>query len=170
MSLHFIGFPTNARRRTYQIFNSVKTFYNFLLYTNKPPRANQCKKGTSMKARKFVLIYFKTVKATQSTQGKKKKNTARKKVNTGLMKKMNSHQNKEKHGRKTNLANSLGAGYASYFKAVFFVSCGSLWFRSGARYLTSEQFSLSRLVLVLVGCLHYSVLSYTLLNTLENFM
>ena len=26
-----------------------------------------------MKARKFVLIYFKTVKATQSTQGKKTK-------------------------------------------------------------------------------------------------
>ena len=70
-----------------------------------------------MKARKFVLIYFKTVKA--------KKNTARKKVNTRL-KKMSSRQNKEKHGRKTNLANSLGAGYASYFKAVFCVSCGSL--------------------------------------------
>ena len=50
-----------------------------------------------MKARKFVLIYFKTVKATQSTQGKK--TTARKKVNTRL-KKMNSRQNKEKHGRK----------------------------------------------------------------------
>ena len=70
-----------------------------------------------MKARKFVLNYFKTVKATQSTQGKK--TTARKKVNTRL-KKMSSRQNKEKHGRKKkNLANSLGAGYASYFKAVF---------------------------------------------------
>ena len=71
-----------------------------------------------MKARKFVLIYFKTVKATQSTQGKK--TTARKKVNTRL-RKMSSRQNKEKHGRKKkkNLANSLGAGYASYFKAVF---------------------------------------------------
>ena len=34
-----------------------------------------------MKARKFVSIYFKTVKATQ---GKKKKNTARYKVNTQL--------------------------------------------------------------------------------------
>ena len=82
-----------------------------------------------MKARKFALIYFKTVKATQSTQGKKKKkkkkNTARKKVNTRL-KKMSSRQNKEKHGRKTNLANSLGTGYASYFKSVFYVSCGSL--------------------------------------------
>ena len=50
-----------------------------------------------MKARKFVLIYFKTVKATQSTQGKK--TTARKKVNMRL-KKMSSRQNKEKHGRK----------------------------------------------------------------------
>ena len=77
-----------------------------------------------MKARKFVLIFFKTVKATQSTQGQKK-NTARKKVITRL-KKMSSRQNKEKHGRKTNLANSLGAGYVSYFKAVFCVSCGSL--------------------------------------------
>lgn len=75
-----------------------------------------------MKATKFVLIYFKTVKATQSTQGKKNK-TARKKVNTRL-KKMSSRQNKEKHGRKTNLANSLGAGYASCFKAVF---CVSFW-------------------------------------------
>ena len=69
-----------------------------------------------MKARKFVLIYFKTVKAIQSTQGKKK-NSA-KKVNTRL-KKMSSRQNKEKHGYKTKLANSLRAGYASYFKAVF---------------------------------------------------
>ena len=71
-----------------------------------------------MKAREFVLIYFKTVKVTQSTQGKK--TTARKKVNTRL-KKMSSRQNKEKHGRKKEkkLANSLGAGYASYFKAVF---------------------------------------------------
>ena len=32
----------------------------------------------------------------------------------------------KKHGCKTNLANSLRAGYASYFKAVFCVSCGSL--------------------------------------------
>ena len=48
----------------------------------------------------------------------RKKKTARKKVNTRL-KKMSSSQNKEKHGRKTNLANSLRAGYASYFKAVF---------------------------------------------------
>ena len=31
-----------------------------------------------MNARKFVLIYFKTVKATQSTQGQKKKNSAKK--------------------------------------------------------------------------------------------
>ena len=76
-----------------------------------------------MKARTFVLIYFKTVKATQ---GKKKKNSARYKVNTRL-KKMGSRQNKENHGCKTNLANSLGAGYASYFKAVFVEElCGSL--------------------------------------------
>ena len=68
-----------------------------------------------MKAREFVLIYFKTVK-TITPRGKK--HTARNKVNTRL-KKMSSRQNKENHGRKTNLANSLGAGYASYFKAVF---------------------------------------------------
>ena len=96
-----------------------KNILQLLLYTNKPPRANQCKKRTSMKARKFVLIFFKTVKATQSTKGKKKKKTAR-------LKKMSSLQNKEKHGRKNNLANSLGAGYASYFKAVLCMSCGSL--------------------------------------------
>ena len=71
-----------------------------------------------MKARKFVLIYFKTVKATQSTQGqkKKKKNGAKKSQHAG---KENERQNKEKHGHKTKLENSLGAGYASYFKAVF---------------------------------------------------
>ena len=77
-----------------------------------------------MKARKFVLIYFKTVKATQSTQGKKK-NSARKKVNTRL-KKMSSRQNKEKHGCKTKLANSLRAGYEVILKQFFCVSCGSL--------------------------------------------
>ena len=32
---------------------------------------------------------------------------------------MSSRQNEENDGCKTNLANSLGAGYASYFKAVF---------------------------------------------------
>ena len=32
---------------------------------------------------------------------------------------MSSRQNKENYGRKTNLANSLGVGYASYFKAAF---------------------------------------------------
>ena len=75
-----------------------------------------------MKVRKFVLIYLFTSK--QSRQHNllkaKKKKRARKKVNTRL-EKMSSRQNKEKHGRKTNLANSLGAGYASYFKEVFFV-------------------------------------------------
>ena len=70
-----------------------------------------------MKARKFVLIYFETVKATQLKA--KKKNTVRNKVNTRL-KKMSSRQNKENHVCKTNPANSIGAGYASYFKAVFF--------------------------------------------------
>ena len=83
-----------------------------------------------MKARKFVLIYFKTVKATQDKKKKKKKkkkNTARYKAETLLykvntrLKKMTSHQKKENHSCKTNLANSLGAGYASYFKAVFCV-------------------------------------------------
>ena len=69
-----------------------------------------------MKARKFVLIYFKTVKATR---GKKIQR------DTKSTKKMSSRQNEENHGCKTNLANSLGAGYASYFKAVFCVR--ELW-------------------------------------------
>ena len=64
-----------------------------------------------MKARKFVLIYFKTVKATQ---GKKK-----------IQRDTKSTKNEENHGCKKNLANSLGAGYASYFKAVFCVR--ELW-------------------------------------------
>ena len=34
---------------------------------------------------------------------------------------MSSRQYEENHGCKTNLVNSLGAGYASYFKAVFFL-------------------------------------------------
>ena len=42
-----------------------------------------------MKTRKFVLIYFKTVKATQSTQGKKNYSA-----------KKSQHAAKEKHGRK----------------------------------------------------------------------
>ena len=65
-----------------------------------------------MKARKFVLIYFKTVKATQ---GKKKKKIQR---DTKSTKKMSSRQNKENHGCKTNLANSLGAGYARVERVV----------------------------------------------------
>ena len=75
-----------------------------------------------MKAREFVLIYFKTVKAKQSTQGINtgKKKIQRSKVNSQL-RKMSSRQNKENHGRKTNLANSLVAGYVSYFKTVFCV-------------------------------------------------
>ena len=66
-----------------------------------------------MKARKFVLIYFKTVKAKKSTEDKK--STVRKKVNTRL-KKMSLRQNKAKHGRKKKklIANSLGAGYVIY--------------------------------------------------------
>ena len=73
-----------------------------------------------MKARKSVLIYFKTLKATQ---GKKKKIQR----DTKSTKKMSSRQNEENYGCKTNLANSLGAGYASYFKAVFFVCVRELW-------------------------------------------
>ena len=65
-----------------------------------------------MKARKFVLIYFKTVKATQ---GKEKK----------IQRDTKSTKNEENRGCKTNLAKSLGAGYASYFKAVFCVR--ELW-------------------------------------------
>ena len=71
-----------------------------------------------MKARKFVLT---SKQSRQHNQLKAKKTTARKKVNTRL-RKMSSRQNKEKHGRqKKTLANSLGAVYASYFKAVLAV-------------------------------------------------
>ena len=72
-----------------------------------------------MKARKFVLIYFKTVKATQSTQGKK--TTARKKSQHAAKEnEFTPEQRKTRpQKKKKKLANSLGAGYASYFKAVF---------------------------------------------------
>ena len=70
-----------------------------------------------MKARKFVLIYFKTVKATQSTQGKKKKYSARQSQHAAKRNELAPEQRKSWPQNK--LANSLGAGYASYFKAVF---------------------------------------------------
>ena len=64
-------------------------------------------------------ICFDLLQTSQgNTINSRQKTTARKKVNTRL-KKMSSRQNKENHGRKKTLANSSGAGYASYFKAVF---------------------------------------------------
>ena len=63
-----------------------------------------------MKARKFG---FDLLQNSQSNS-----NTARYKVTTQL-KNMSSHQNEENNGRKANLANSLGAGYASYLKQFF---------------------------------------------------
>ena len=93
-----------------------------------------------MKTRKFVLIYFKTVKATQSTQGKKDY-SAKKSQHAAEENEFTPEQRKTRPQKKKNLANSSGAGYASYFKAVFVCVVA-------ARYLTSEQFSLSRLVLV----------------------
>ena len=70
-----------------------------------------------MKARKFVLIYFKTVKATQSTQGKK--NYSAKKSQHAAKENEFTPEQRKTRPQKKNLADSLGAGYASYFKAVF---------------------------------------------------
>ena len=49
---------------------SIKNFLQLLLYANTPLGVIQCKKDLD-EAKKFVLIYFKTVKAKQSIQGKK---------------------------------------------------------------------------------------------------
>ena len=71
-----------------------------------------------MRAKKIVLIYFKTVKAKKSTQGKKKIYIYHKvsKVNSRLNK-MNSRPNKENHSGKTNSANSLGAGLSHFYSS-----------------------------------------------------
>ena len=71
-----------------------------------------------MKAKKFLLIYFK--QSRQNNQLKAKKNTAKQSQLAAKENELPRH-NKENHGRKTSLANSLGAGYVSYFKAVFCV-------------------------------------------------
>ena len=60
-----------------------------------------------MKAKRFVLIYFKTVKAKRSTQGTEQSEPA---ANNQL----NSRQNKENHSGKTDPANSLGAGLSHF--------------------------------------------------------
>ena len=97
-----------------------------------------------MKARKFVLIYFKTVKATQG-----KKNTARYKVN----------KENENHG---SAKQTWQIHWRLYFKAVF---------------LCERVVAVCDLEVVLAieqannGCMiNNCVLSYTLLNTLQNFM
>ena len=117
MSLHFIGFPTNARRRTYQIL-VLKTFYTYYCTLINLLEQNSVKKDLDEgKEICFDLLQNSQGKIINSRQNKKysaKKSQMR-------LKKMSSRQNKEKHGHKTNLANSLGAGYASYFKVVFFV-------------------------------------------------
>ena len=58
---------------------------------------------------KEVCFAYLLQNSQNNSRQKKKKNSARYKVNTRL-KKTSSRQNKENHGFKTNLANSLGAG------------------------------------------------------------
>ena len=67
-----------------------------------------------MKAKKFALIYFKTLYSRLKDQLK-----ALNKVNSRLNK-MNLHRNKENHSGKTNSANSFGAGF-SHFLSNYFV-------------------------------------------------
>ena len=71
-----------------------------------------------MEPKKFVLIYFKTVKAKNQLKAKKKK-MGQNKVNSQLNK-LNSRRNKENHD-KTNLAISSEAGFVRHFKSSFFV-------------------------------------------------
>ena len=63
-----------------------------------------------MKAKKFVLICFETVKAKRSTQGQK---LPQNKDNSRLNK-MNSCHDKEIYSGKTNSANSFGAGLSHF--------------------------------------------------------
>ena len=71
MSLHFIGLLTYARRCTHQILVKIKGL-ELLLYANTPVEGQFNVKRTLMKAKKFVLIYFKTC------QGKKNQLKAKK--------------------------------------------------------------------------------------------
>ena len=103
---------------------SIKTFYNFYYTLINLLEQISVKKDLD-EGKEICFDLLQNSQGNTINSRPKKKKTARKKVNTRL-KKMSSRQNKEKHGRKTNLANSWGAGYASYFKAVFCVSCGSL--------------------------------------------
>ena len=95
---------------------SIKTFYNFYCTLINLVEQISVKKDLD----EDKEICFDLLQNSQgNTINSRQKTTARKKVNTRL-KKMSSRQNKENHGRKKkNLANSSGAGYASYFKAVF---------------------------------------------------
>ena len=67
-----------------------------------------------MKARKFVLIYFKTVKAKKSTEGKKIY-SAKKSQHAAKENEFTPEQSKTRPQKKKKLiANSLGAGYVIY--------------------------------------------------------
>ena len=83
---------------------------------------------------------------------------------------MNSHRNKENHSGKTNSVNSLGAGLSHFFKQFFCVRIVTVCdLGSGARCLMSLQCSFEPSWFgCMITTLH--VLSYTLLNTVENFM
>ena len=66
-----------------------------------------------MKARKFVLIYFKTVKAIQSTQGKKKKKQREKSQHAAKENEFTPEQ------RKTRLQNKTGKFIVSRLFKLF---------------------------------------------------
>ena len=64
-----------------------------------------------MKAKIFVLLYFKTVKAKRSTQGTEQSELAAKQ---NELTPKHSCQNKENHSGKTNSANSLGTSLSHF--------------------------------------------------------
>ena len=73
-----------------------------------------------MEPKKFVLFYFKTVKAKNQLKAKKKKKKKKKMGQNSQLNKLNSRRNKENHD-KTNLAISSEAGFVRHFKSSFFV-------------------------------------------------
>ena len=97
--------------------------------------------------KKFVLIYFKTVKEKLNSRLKLSHLAAKPNESNQL-----TRHNKENHSFKTNLVNSLGAGYVSHLRVSFVCkNCDCLTVGSGTRFV-HDKFTinvvLNRLCLV----------------------
>ena len=104
---------TYARRRKTNLYNV------FCTLVNTPPaplRVFQCKKNLDL-----VVIYYKTVRARKSTQGKKKQNTGKLSELAAKHSKQNelTPRQTEKIEAAKQTLKIYGAGYVSHFKPAF---------------------------------------------------